>query len=307
MLRYDYSKVIHIDEKSADIDPGVRDFSFDAILIIEIKNRTNNGIFAVMHFDSPHVVMPENYLFLATADDPALQKDKMKAIVNAMQGAIKLARWNVILDGTGVMHIESRLPKTLDEWLHETEKTAFWRPKFRKLWVELIDKTLGLEASGDDRDLFLALTRAPESFGIDADMIRTFRSAAHVESNIGGKVKFSFTRQAPSKAGQPYKIPGIDKPNVVMTLNPILKGPANESYPEGSAMQVGAAVFDTHVGMLDTLNEEYSFAAQYSCAADASHTYTLDQRVTVKYNLKRLAPPIMEPAEPAVEAPIKAK
>lgn len=319
VLRFDYSKTIHIDETSTDADPGRRDFSFESILILEIKNRTQSGTFAVLHFDAPHVVMPDAYWYSAQADDPVdlpAQKDRTKAIVRTIEGAIKLARWNVILDNTGVVHIDSRLPKTLDEWLKETEHAAFWRGKFRKLWMEIVEKNLGLVASGDDRDLFLSLTPPPTSSRGELDKIRPYRSASELVSDKGGKAEFRFKRLAPPKAGTPYAIPYIgppdepkssNVPNVLMTLKPEIRGPITDSEPKGESEQVGISVFDSKLGLLDSLSEGYSFDAEYTCDEDARRHYRIAQKVSVKYNLKRLAPPIAVRVEQAIEVPLKPK
>ena len=292
-----------------------REFVFEAILIVEVKNRTPNGTFAVLHFDSAHIVMPESYWFAAVADDPAVQKDRAKAILHAMEGAIKLARWNVILDTTGIVHIDARVPKGLDDWLKETEHAAFWRGKFRKLWVDIVEKKLGLAAVGDDRELLLALTGAPVVGSDGMEKVRPYRSASEMVSNQNLKSEYRIHRILPPNAGQPFALPYIGPPddrdpkmpNIFMTLKPPIQGPITEADPRGSGPQVGVAVFDSRMGMLDYLNEAYSFDTEYTCDEDKRRKYKVDQKVSVKYALKRLAPPIAGRIEQAIEAPLKVK
>lgn len=290
-----------------------REFKFNAILVVEVKNRTPNGTFAVMHFDSAHIEIPESYAFTAIIDDPALQKDRAKTILHAMEGAIKLARWNVVMDPTGVVHMDSRSIKALDEWLKETEHAAFWRAKFRKLWVEIVEKRLALAPIGDDRDMLLALSGEPIVTTGELAKIRPYRATAERVAIRSGKSDYQFTRVLPPKAGQPFAVPYIGPPDdpkmpsIFMTLKAPIKGPITESDPQSSGPQIGSAVFDTKLGMLDSLNEGYSFDTEYACDEDARRKYHLLQKVSVTYSLKRLAPPILGTIEQAIEAPLKGK
>ncbi len=312
-MRFEYSKTIHIDEASTDIDPGPRDFGFDAVLILEIANKTATGCTAVLRFDSPHLTIPEQYAFVAGKDDPELQKDRNKILARVMEGAIRLARWNVTLENGGFVKIDSRKPKTLDEWLKETEHAAFWRPKFRKMWVDIVENNLGLTASGEDREIFLSLGAPPQPNGGETDKLRPYRSDFTLLSNKEGKIDFAFKRLSPPKAGQPYTLPyigaptTIGQPSIFITLNAAIAGPVTVACPKGEPEQIGAAVFDTAVGMLDSLSEQYSFELNYKCDEDAKHKYALAQRVSVKYELKRLAPPIVPRLEKAIEVPIVPK
>jgi hypothetical protein len=313
VLRFEYSKTIHIDETSAEIDSGARDFGFDAVLILELTNKTATGCAAVLRFDSPHFTIPEQYAYLAGVDDPALQKDRCKILARVMEGAMRLARWNVTLENGGFVRIDSRKPKTLDEWLRETEHAAFWRPKFRKMWIDIVENNLGIVATGEDREIFLSLAAPPKPGGGELDKIRPYRSNFNVLSNKDGKADFEFKRLPPPKAGQAYSLPYIGaptttgQPSIYITLNPVIAGPVTPGHPGGEAGQVGRAVFDTALGMLDTLSEQYSCELNYKCDEDAKHKYAMNQRVSVKYELKRLAPPLIPRLEKAIEAPIAPK
>ncbi|MEI6232458.1 MAG: hypothetical protein WCT04_05370 [Planctomycetota bacterium] len=288
-------------------------FSFNAILIVEIKNRTETGTFAVFHFDSAQITFPEMYGFLATSDDPAVIKDRAKAVQHALEGAIKLARWNVTLTPSGITNIETRVPKGLDDWMKETEHAAFWRARFRKLWVELVEKNLNLAASGADHDLLIALSGEAAAPKGELQKIRPYRSSPEVAGDKFGKVELRFQRLPPPFAGKPFSVPFIGppedlkSPGITMTFKLPIKGPRNESDPAGPAPQIGSAIFDSKLNMLDTLNEAYSFNTSYACSPDVKTTYNLEQTVSVTYSLKRLAPPILVRVEQAIEAPINGR
>ncbi|HLX64318.1 MAG TPA: hypothetical protein VKX17_23800 [Planctomycetota bacterium] len=275
VYRYDYSKLIHIVETSTDTDPGTRDFGFEAVLILEVTGKAANGVKAVLRFDSPKLTIPDEYQFLAPADDPSVQLDKAKTVARTMEGVIKVARWNVVLDPSGVIHIDSRIPKTMDDWLKEVEHAAFWRNKLRKMWTELVEQNLGLVASGDDADVLLTIGAPPLTNGPEAAKIRPIRSPAAFVATKEEKSDYTFQRVAPSAAGQPYIIPNVGPPAVTMTLNPAVK------------TLKGAAVFDAKLAVLDSLSDEYAFELDYACNGDAQKIYKLHQEVTVKYSLIR--------------------
>jgi hypothetical protein len=186
-------------------------------------------------------------------------------------------------------------------------------PPFRKLWMDIVEKKLGLAATGDDRDLFLALTGAPVVGGEEMEKVRPTRSAVEFFANQNLKSEYHFQRLLPLKAGQPFALPYIGPPddpkmpNIFMTLKPPLKGPISESDPKAAGPQIGVAVFDSRMGMLDSLSEAYSFDTEYTCDEDKRRKYKVEQKVSVKYTLKRLAPPIAGRIEQAIEAPLKVK
>jgi hypothetical protein len=283
VLRYQYTKSVLMNEDSDGKNAEQREFEFDAVLILEIKSKSQNGVMAILRFDSPRVSMPDYYWFSSQGDAPLLQKDKGKAVSHAIEGAIKTAaRWNVYLDNSGYVRIDSRVPNSLETWLKEEGHSAGWRTKFNKMWVDIIENNLGLKSTGEDREIFVSLNAPPASVSPEMDLIRPLRSSVKLLGIKDYKADYAFTRVAPPKAGAPFSIPNVGPPSVEMTLRP------KEVTGKGSA------TLDVSMGLLDTLNEEFNAVLDYKCLADNQQTYTLQQRVTTKYELKRLAPAIQK-------------
>jgi hypothetical protein len=54
----------------------------------------------------------------------------------------------------------------------------------------------------------------------------------------------------------------------------------------------GQAVFDNELGMLDSLDEDYTMELEYDIKPTGEAEQKLKQEVRVEYHLKRLAPPL---------------
>ena len=308
VLRFDYEKTVSIsapaplDKSGAPVlppDPLARKFKFNAVLIIEInKTRTEPLQTAVLRFDSPRVEIPESFWFSSQSDEVALLKDRDKSIERAIEGAVKAARWNVALGTDGSVRIDGRTPAAPEDWLREVDHAAMWRSKFRKAWIEIVEKNLGLGSTGDDHDIFLTLAPkqplppfAPMPLNPELDKIRPVRSATQCAPIKDQKSELSFSRMAPPRAGQPYDIPTLGSIGIAMTFN-----------PQMSPIK-GACLFDCFIGLPDFISEEYAFKLDFRCVEDASHIHKHAEEVLVKYDLKRLAPKI-DTYEQPIELPV---
>lgn len=196
-------------------------------------------------------------------------------------------RWSVLLGEDGKFRIDARFPKTLDEIFRDTQHVGIWKAKYVKAWQDIVENSLGLKVSDEDREIFFSF--APPAVNANAapvtglapeyDKIRPYRSAPVELVRDDERIAYQFTRVAPPKAGQPYCIPFLNKPKIEMKLNPKI------------ATKSGDAVVDNALGLLDSLTENYTFEIDYQCVVDTNRTYKMNQEVNVKYELKRLAPP----------------
>lgn len=302
VVRFEYSKRVEIVEAAPTgsdgkarppVDPVKRAFTFTAILIIEVNKAkaASSEQIGLLRFDSPHIDIPEDYWYSSQADEITMNPDKDKLLERAFEGAVKSVRWGVRLGTDGSIKIDSRVPKSIDEWLKDASHTANWRAKYKELWATIVEKNLGLGVTGEDRDILLVPSPRTDS-GSEFEKIRPVRSELKLLSHKDHKATFSFQRIAPPHAGEPFAITAAGLPSITIKLQPAI------------VTQKGTCIFDTFLWLPDSISETYSFKLEYDCKKDSKTTYTLSQDVTVKYELKRLAPKI-DNYESATEAPAK--
>ncbi|MFH0940026.1 MAG: hypothetical protein V1899_12210 [Planctomycetota bacterium] len=279
VFRFEYFKSITVKQPDETGRLAERVTEVAGVLILEIRQVAASGATATLRLDSPRITLPESVQFSAQSDEPQLQPMKNRSVAHALEGAIKTARWNCKLSSNGLIYVESRTPKDMAEWLKDIETAATWRKKFLDVLPRIIEQDLGLKTPSHDRDSLLYLGSAPPvSTTRAADHLRPRREALTVVSNDGEKATLNFKRVAPKDAGV-YQIPDL------------LKNETISASLVSVSIQIGRAVFDLKIGMLDTLNEKYTASLKYTYQAQL----TLDQEVCVEYRLKRLAPPISAP------------
>ena len=277
VYRFDYKKTIGVKQEGESGKQEERLTKIEGVLVLEIRSVSPAGVTAMLRLDSPRVTLPEEALFTAQADVPQAQPERNKKIAQALAGVLKAARWNVVLFANGLVYVESRVPPKLEDWLKEIELAGAWRQKFLRILPNLIEQDLGLKVPSHERDLLLYLGSAPAAAaGHPADSLRPRREALVLASQSQEKTVVTFKRAAP-KNSTPYKPPEFQAYEKA-TVN-LVSVSNNED---------GRAVFDNHLGMLDSLSEDYTAALSYTMAP----ALTLNQEVRVKYSLKRLAPPV---------------
>jgi hypothetical protein len=275
VLRFDYSKTIVVQQPDADGKMSEQTTDVAAVMILEIKSVSAAGTSAVLRFDSPRVTLPELTMFLAQSEKPESQLAKSRATARAAESAIKAARWNVVLASNGMIHIESRNPASLREWLKETENAAGWRKRAAPDLIKLVEQDLGLRVPANDRDIFIYTGAADPAPAKGADTLRPQRGAVKVSVKEDDKTTLAFTRLAPREK-TPYSIPGLMNSEVI------------EVSLQNVTSQEGQAILDHRLGLLDTLDEDFTATLHY----DYKDVGTLKQKVRVKYHLRRLAPAI---------------
>ena len=278
VFRFEYEKSILLKQPDEDGKIEERNTQVSGVLILEVKTVSAAGAAAVLRIDSPRVTLPEYSLFSSQYDKPQAQPDRTRAVCRAVEAAIKEARWNVLLGANGLVFMESRSPANLRDWLKNMENAAGWRKRALDILPKLIEQDLGIRVPAHDRELLLYLgTAGVAAAGKGADGLRPRREKLAVAAQEEDKLTISFKRGMPPEP-LPYTLEGLM---------------ANESVKisltEVTASE-GCAIFDTRIGMLDTLQEDYSATLAY-----AYNQLSLKQEVRVQYRLKRLAPPIVKP------------
>jgi hypothetical protein len=274
VYRFDYSKTITVAPPNTTEGTDVRKTTIAGVLIFEVTEVTPDGALAKMRIDAPRITLPPIEFYSSQFENPELQKDKDLVVAKAMQGTIKSTIWSVKLKPDGSIIILQRTPADFTEWLKDTKNAAGWHTKTMKKLGDMVENDLGFRTPGEDHETFLFLGKKP----IDEMplKIRPWRSACSVVSNEEDKLTVKFTRSV-SDPPPSFTIPSLDAEGTVTIA---LK---NVSATEGKA------VFDKHVGNLDTLSEEYTVQSRLTFRNDS-----LEREIKVQYTLKRLAPPIIK-------------
>lgn len=275
LFRYDYAKTVTVTQNDENGKPEERKTELAAVLILEVKSAPPGGAASgTLRFDSPRVTMPVLRTFSSQVDAPEVQTDKNKTIARAMEGAIKVARWNVSLGSDGSVQIVSRTPASLNDWLKDLSGTAGWRKKMAEQLGQLIEQDLGLKPQTTDREIFFC-NGAGETANNPGVALHPVRTGFVPAAKPNEKVQVAFKRQLNAKSNTEFAVPNLVSPQAVTAT------------PQSVATAEGVAHFDAKLGMLDAMSEDYSVKMKYKCGAE-----TIDQDVRVQYKLKRLAPAI---------------
>jgi hypothetical protein len=277
IYRFDYSKTVTVGPPQKTEGTDVRKTVISGVLIFEITEVTAEGATAKMRMDSPRVSLPPIEFYSSQFEEPELQKDKDRVVGEAMKGAIKAAIWTVKLKSDGTIVVLQRAPADFAEWLKETKNAAGWRTKTVKKMADMIENELGFRSPMEDRDTLLYLGRQPVS-DESRFKLRLARAPSTVASRDEDKATLKISRVTRTDPPVTYAIPNLDaEGDVTVTLN-------------GVAATDGKAVFDTRIGNLDTLTEEYTASTSLHYRKES-----IEREIKVQYQLKRLAPPIVKP------------
>jgi len=276
LYRFEYSKTTTVSTPNTAEGADVRKTTVSGVLIFEISEVTADGALAKMRMDSPRVTLPPIELYSSQFENPELQKDKDRVVGKAIEGAIKAAVWTVRLKPAGTIVILQRTPADFSEWLKDARNAAGWRGKTIKKMADMIENEMGFRAPADDRETLLFLGKRPAAEEAPFKL-RTARSGISGLSKDDDKTQCKFTRLTSSEPPITYAVPNLEaEGDVNVTLNRI------------SATE-GKAVFDTRIGNLDTLTEEYTVETSLHYRKE-----TAEREIKVQYQLKRLAPPIVK-------------
>ena len=297
IYRFDYFKSILIQQNGSKnktvVDVEDKRTEVSGVLIIEVKpldekNKANptpesQGISAVLRIDSPKIALPDIWFFSSQFNSPELQKEKNRAVSKAIEIAIKNARWNVTLFSNGVIRYDSRTPASFDTWLSEEKTAGSWRQKSLYLLQTVVERNLHLNAQGEDYDLMLTTLEAPSH--------KMIKSAAEISSLHPIRRRIELTTKSTDKAQLKF----IRDTSPSSPLNTLITLDNNDSAGKialtlnSVRTDEASAVLDLKIGMLDTLGETYT--ASMSTVSGAEK---VNEEVTVKYKLKRLAPAIQK-------------
>jgi hypothetical protein len=273
VYRFEYSKTTTI-SSSDPADPAQpRKTEIGGVLILEISTESTA---ALLRFDAAHIALPPVEIYSSLTDDPEPLKDKNRIIARAVEGALKGARWDVLLATDGTIHIRERKPANFQEWTKEVETLAQWRKKSLKFMEHLVGEEIGLKPKVDDQELLLCLgppSSAPRP--PVAAHLHPQRTELTLVSREADKMKYAFKRAAPELAGKPYALQDLGAVGEVTAT------------VEKVRSDDGSAVFDAKLGALDLLTEDYTTEITLRFGSD-----TMKRGVRVQYRLKRLAPPV---------------
>jgi len=273
LYRYDYERSSTVRQPDETGRMTERKTVFTGVLIIEIRSVSNGTATALMRFDPTRLDLPPQLFFGAQSDGITESAERSTTVTRAMLAAIKLARWSVTLQSNGVMRIDSRVPEKFTEWTRELGNLGRWRTRLSDTLNEILEQDAGLKVGSEDREMFLSFAPPAEATTTAAAMrpVRAFSKS----SAEGSKISLALQRSHSASAQNGYQTPGL------IGRTPITMKPGTITMAEGSA------IFDTRLGLMDSLNESFSVPLTYTQGAE-----TLKQDVLITYRLKRLAPAI---------------
>ena len=279
ILRFDYFKSTTITQPGEMGVVEERQRKVAGVLILEVREITAAGAKGILRIDSPRVELPAVKFFSSQFDQPRIDEGKDRVLAKTIEGAIKKAKWDVLLERDGMVRLTGRVPANLRSWLEDTENAAGMRKKSLDLLPEIIEQDLGLGVPSRDNNLFLCQESRPGATNA-AESFRLPRTNIRLISSDQEKARFAFERK-------------LSKPPASALLVPGLAGFENNSVEmlyKNVATREGKAIFDIQMGMLDTLAEDYTVTLAYRYGNEE-----LTQSIHVQYHLTRLAPPISKP------------
>ncbi|HEY3325398.1 MAG TPA: hypothetical protein VGP72_33410 [Planctomycetota bacterium] len=275
LFRFDYQKTICVVQPDETGAREERRTEVAAVLILEIKTVSPAGAGGTLRFDSPRLTLPAMRLFPGAEDEIKPLPDKNRAVARTIEGALKTASWTVLLSPSGAITVESRKPASYNEWIKDLSNAGGWRKRLNETVARLVEQDLGLKAQTVDRELLLC-TDPAEASSAPGQALHPLR-AGFAFSSKTGKTNASFERRLPAASATGYAVPALAGPTTV------------HIQPQKLKMHESKAVFDSALGMLDSLIEDYEVKLDYEYRGQH-----LDQEVRVQYKLKRLAPPIVK-------------
>lgn len=276
LYRFEIFKAITVTLPDDKGNLELRRTEMSAVLILELKALTPEGASGVLRFDSVKLSLPEMELFTSLDFSPQLQKEKTRLVAEAMQSALKVARWQVLIGNDGSIQLLSRTPVSFAESMKEVAMKAGWRKRWMDDLTRLVDQDMGLKPPCTDMQLLLCFS-APPADKSSMSKLQPLRSMPHFVSRQGRTAAYAFERQAPEGTGTRIPLPFYTASPAVDVTFKNVKSDASR------------AEFDMEKGMLDTLQEDYTATLQYN-----SGSTEIEQRVRVEYKVSRLAPPIVK-------------
>gem|GEM_PF-3220600 len=274
LYRFDFVKVMTVTQPDESGKSVQRRTEMSAVMILELKALTPEGATGTLRFDSVKLTLPEMEAFTSLDFSPQPQKEKNRLISEAMQSAIKVARWQIAVDTDGAIQLLSRTPANFSEIMKETAVKAAWRKRWIDDMARLVEQDMGLKTPTSDRQLLLCFNQPASDKGASGKL-QPERSLAQLVSREGRTAHYSFDRLSPAGTGTPFPLPFY---SALPAVNVTFKGVKSNAC---------RAEFDMEKGMLDTMQEDYTATLTYDSGSNS-----IEQNVRVEYRLTRLAPPI---------------
>jgi hypothetical protein len=272
LYRFELTRTVAVQQPDEKGIQSERRTEFTGVMILEIRSVSSGIATALLRFDNPRIKLPIQRVFGAQDDDMSENAKRSESVALAMKAAIQAARWSVTLNPNGSMRIDSRVPEKFADWTKELGNVGRWRFRLGDVLNEILENDMGLKIGGLDSDLLYV--RAQPAPTTPAMQIRPLRAPISAPS---GKVilQQKFERKYDALPADGYEIPAM------------AGGGKIRMKPSAPATQEGLATFDSRLGMLDALSENYTVPVVYTFGPD-----TLNQQVTVTYKITRIAPAI---------------
>lgn len=276
LYRFELARTVVVQQPDEKGIQSERRTEFSGVMILEIRSVASGIATALLRFDNLRIKLPIQRVFGAQDDDMSENAKRSESVGLAMKAAIQAARWSVTLNPNGSMRIDSRVPEKFTEWTKELGNVGRWRFRLSDALNEILENDMGLKIGGLDSDLLFV--RAQPAPSTPAMQLRPLR--APISTPQGTIIlQQKFERKYDALPAESYEIPAM------------AGGGKIRMKPSSPATHEGIATFDTRLGLLDTLSENYTVPVVYTFGPD-----TLNQKVTVTYKITRIAPAIT-PAE----------
>ena len=255
------------------------------VLVIKVESvdPATGDIKAVISMDSPHLEMPpfrEYDKKMYRISESSIVGDQVE---QSLEELLHRIMWKVKISKEGVIQVLSREPDSLMEYAIKFARANRGKKKYASDMEKLFSRDMGLGSSGMDTELLaVMLTTTPPASGKTLEAVRPFRVFTSKEDLADHRQRWIGTRSLGT--GYPmgekielYKLNDIEPP-VTLEVTKL----------ENTQ---GQAVFDTELGMLERIDEQYRVDMRLS-SSDKQHKQYLDQKVSVEYKLERIQPPI---------------
>jgi hypothetical protein len=275
VYRFDYQKTIQLAPGEGAEAKG-RTTEIFAVMILEVESEDANGqATAHLRLASPRV----NLVYLLPADAPtagAAAPVVSRQALRVIEDILTETRWKVLLHPDGRIETVGR-PADWRAWMAKQEQSGHWPKSMALHLTEMLEQNFRLDAHAMEDELLPAFGPAP---GTAAETglsgLRPRREVSVGKQIADGRLALTLRRVPSATAQTGARVPLLDSkdPPVVLTAGTV----------ENLA---GQAVFDTAIGLPDSLQESYRVTLTCSFAGQE-----MRRPVTVTYALKRLSPPV---------------
>ena len=263
------------------------------VLVIKIDSieASTGSANVVISFDSPHLEMPPYREY----DKKTFRITESAGIGNQNEQSLEelLHRivWKAKVSKEGQLTVVSRDPDNLTEYSIKIARANRGKKTYATALEAVLSKDLGLGRSDADADLLpIPLGKLPPAPAGALEKIRPFRILVARENLAQARERWTTARQFGTglNFNEPFELMKLSpiEPPIMLTVNKLDNAR-------------GVAIFDSEMGMLEKLDEQYQVDVRLGCS-DRQNKQHLDQNISVEFQLERIQPPIRG-QQPAAE------